>query len=95
LTNSGHTEEEKKVREAVTRFLLSSINLAKLNDEDDLFESGIVNSLFAVQLMTFLEKTFSMEVGMDDLDIENFKSVNATTAFVMKKKGWQRAGATP
>ncbi|HXP81492.1 MAG TPA: phosphopantetheine-binding protein [Verrucomicrobiae bacterium] len=90
-----HTEEEKKVREAVTRFLLSSINITKLNDEDDLFESGIVNSLFAVQLMTFLEKTFLMEVGMDDLDIENFKSVNATTAFVMRKKGWQRAGATP
>jgi len=45
--------------------------------------------------MTFLEKTFLMEVGMDDLDIENFKSVNATTAFVMRKKGWQRAGATP
>ncbi len=95
LTDSMHTEEEKKVREAVTRFLLSSINIAKLNDEDDLFESGIVNSLFAVQLMTFLEKTFLMEVGMDDLDIENFKSVNATTAFVMRKKGWQRAGATP
>jgi len=89
-----HTEEEKRVREAVTRFLLSSINLTKLNDEDDLFESGIVNSLFAVQLMTFLEKTFSIEVGMDDLDIENFKSVNATTAFVLRKKGWQRAGAT-
>jgi len=95
LTDSMHTEEEKKVREAVTRFLLSSINITKLNDEDDLFESGIVNSLFAVQLMTFLEKTFLMEVGMDDLDIENFKSVNATTAFVMRKKGWQRAGATP
>ena len=89
-----HTEEEKRVREAVTRFLLSSINLTKLNDEDDLFESGIVNSLFAVQLMTFLEKSFSIEVGMDDLDIENFKSVNATTAFVLRKKGWQRAGAT-
>jgi len=94
LTDSMHTEEEKRVREAVTRFLLSSINLTKLNDEDDLFESGIVNSLFAVQLMTFLEKTFSIEVGMDDLDIENFKSVNATTAFVLRKKGWQRAGAT-
>ena len=94
MTDSMHTEEEKRVREAVTRFLLSSINLTKLNDEDDLFESGIVNSLFAVQLMTFLEKSFSIEVGMDDLDIENFKSVNATTAFVLRKKGWQRAGAT-
>ena len=90
-----HAEEEKKVRETVANFLLSSINIANLNDDDDLFESGIVNSLFAVQLMTFLEKIFTMEIGMDDLDIENFKSVNATTAFVLRKKGWQRAEATP
>lgn len=90
-----HAEEEKKVRETVTNFLLSSINIANLNDDDDLFESGIVNSLFAVQLMTFLEKIFTMEIGMDDLDIENFKSVNATTAFVLRKKGRQRAEAKP
>ena len=95
MINSLYTEEEKKVRETVTKFLLSSINIANLKDDDDLFESGIVNSLFAVQLMTFLEKNFVMEIGMDDLDIENFKSVNATTAFVMRKKGWQKAEATP
>jgi acyl carrier protein len=95
LINSLYAEEEKKIRETVTNFLLSSINIASLSDDDNLFESGIVNSLFAVQLMTFLEKIFVMEIGMDDLDIENFKSVNATTAFVMRKKGWQRAGATP
>jgi acyl carrier protein len=45
--------------------------------------------------MTFLEKTFLIELGMDDLDIENFKSVNATTAFVMRKKGRQKAEAGP
>lgn len=95
MNNSLHAEEEKKVRETVTNFLLSSINIQNLSDDDNLFESGIVNSLFAVQLMTFLEKIFAMEIGMDDLDIENFKSVNATTAFVLRKKGWQRAEATP
>ena len=91
MTNSLYAEDEKKVRETVTNFLLSSINIANLNNDDNLFESGIVNSLFAVQLMTFLEKTFVLEIGMDDLDIENFKSVNATTAFVVRKKGWQKA----
>lgn len=95
MINSFYAEQEKKVRETVTNFLLSSINIANLNDDDNLFESGIANSLFAVQLMTFLEKIFVMEIGMDDLDIENFRSVNATTAFVMRKKGWQRAEATP
>jgi len=82
-----NTDVEVVIKETVRRFILSSIAIAKLDDDDDLFESGIVNSLFAVQLMTYIEKTFAIEVGMDDLDIENFKSLNATTAFVLKKNG--------
>jgi methoxymalonate biosynthesis acyl carrier protein len=81
--------DENGIKETVKRFILSSINIIHFDDDDNLFESGIVNSLFAVQLMTFIEKTFAIEVGMDDLDIENFKSLNATTAFVVRKKGRQ------
>jgi acyl carrier protein len=82
--NSG---EANGIKETVKRFILSSINFTHLDDDDNLFESGIVNSLFAIQLMTFIEKTFSIEVEMDYMDIENFKSLNATTAFVLKKNG--------
>ena len=77
--------QESGVKETVRRFILSSINVVDLKDDDLLFESGLVNSLFAVQLMTFIEKTFAIEVGMDDLDIENFKSLNAAAAFVVRK----------
>jgi acyl carrier protein len=63
------------------------VNIPHLKDDDNLFESGIVNSLFAVQLMTFVEKHFAIEVEMEDLDIENFKSLNATAAFVARKNG--------
>ena len=84
---SVNAGEENGIKETVKRFILSSINITHLDDDDNLFESGIVNSLFAVQLMTFIEKTFAIEVGMDDLDIENFKSLNATTAFVVRKNG--------
>jgi acyl carrier protein len=77
--------EEIAVKESVRRFILSSIAIPHLKDDDDLFESGIVNSLFAVQLMTYVEKAFAIEVDMEDLDIENFKSLNATTAFILKK----------
>ena len=81
------TTDEKGIKETVKRFISSSISIAKLDDDDNLFESGIVNSLFAVQLMTFIEKTFAIEVRMEDLDIENFKSLNATAAFVVRKNG--------
>ena len=86
---SVNAGEENGIKETVRRFILSSIDFTYLDDDDNLFESGIVNSLFAVQLMTFIEKTFAIEVGMDDLDIENFKSLNATTAFVVRKNGRQ------
>ena len=84
-------DDEKGIKETVKRFISSSITVARLGDDDNLFESGIVNSLFAVQLMTFIEKAFAIEVEMDDLDIENFKSLNATTTFVLQKRR-QRGG---
>lgn len=75
------------VKATIRRFILSSIAVPRLDDDADLFETGIVNSLFAVQLMTFIEKTFAIEVGADDLEIENFKSLNATTGFVLRRNG--------
>lgn len=76
-----------QAKEAVRNFILSSIFVENLRDDDDLFESGLVNSLFAVQLMTFIEKTFAIEVGPDDLDIKNFQSVDAAADFVLRRNG--------
>lgn len=82
-----NAREDGGIKDAVRRFILNSINATHVGDDDNLFESGIVNSLFAVQLMTFIEKTFAIEVEADDLDIENLKSLNATAAFVVRKNG--------
>lgn len=76
----------ESTKEIIRNFILESINIPDLNDDDNLFESGIVNSLFAVQLMTFLEKSFSIEVTMDDLSMDNFESVSATSSFVERKQ---------
>lgn len=79
--------DEIKAQERIRAFILASVNVPGLRDDDNLFETGIVNSLFAVQLMTFLEKAFGIEVTTDDLEIENFKSVQASAAFVVSKSG--------
>ena len=80
------TIDAPAVRAQIRTFILSSIALPGLTDDDNLFESGIVNSLFAVELMTFLEKAFAIEVTMDDLEIANFQSISASAAFVLRKK---------
>ena len=78
-------QENGSVKESLRRFIQHSVQLPQLADDEDLFATGIVNSLFAVQLVTFIEKTFGLEVDAEDLEIRNFRSLNAATAFVQKK----------
>lgn len=79
------TQTEQSIKERVSGFILDSVRLGDLKEDDDLFKTGVVNSLFAVQLMTFIEKTYDIEIGNEDLDIVNFRSINTTTAFIMRK----------
>ena len=58
-----------------------------IGDEDDVFELGLVDSLFAIQLVTFVEKEFSIVAEREDLDIRNFCSIAALVAFVETKLG--------
>ena len=78
-------QENGSIKESIRRFIQHSVQIPQLADEDDLFATGIVNSLFAVQLVTFIEKTFALEMQAEDLEIGNFRSLNAATAFVEKK----------
>jgi methoxymalonate biosynthesis acyl carrier protein len=82
---SESAQRDGDVKGTIKKFLLRSINLPDVEDDEDLFESGMVNSLFAVQLTTFIEKTFGIEIGADDLEIKNFRSLNAATHFVKSK----------
>ena len=81
------TIDLSQAKEIIRGFINNSINIDTLSDDENLFESGLINSLFAIQLTTFVERRFGIEVGMDDLSIENFKSINATAAFVTRKSG--------
>jgi methoxymalonate biosynthesis acyl carrier protein len=50
--------------------------------DTDLLESGSVTSLFALELVVFLERTFGVAVTGDDLTLANLRSVAAMTALV-------------
>jgi methoxymalonate biosynthesis acyl carrier protein len=55
-------------------------------DDDDIFALGYVNSLFAMQMVMFVEKEFGMTVEDEDLDIENFRSLNAVACLIERKR---------
>ncbi|WP_369213593.1 acyl carrier protein [Streptomyces flavofungini] len=52
--------------------------------DTDLFATGGVSSLFAMELVVHVEKTFGIAVEGPDLRIDNFRTVNAMTALVLR-----------
>ena len=57
-----------------------------LSDEHDIFKLGLVNSLFALQLVMFLEMEFDIKIENEDLELSNFNTVNNIEQFVSRKQ---------
>ena len=69
-------------RDAIREFLGRHLRMQAVRDEDDIFATGLVSSLFAMQLVTFVEKQFRITVEPAELKLDNFRSVVAIAAFV-------------
>ena len=54
--------------------------------ETDLFETGILDSLRFVELLAALEETFGMRVSVEELEIDDFRSLSRIVGFVAQKK---------
>jgi len=64
---------------------LASMTSSPVADSDDIFSRGLVNSLAALQLVLFIEEEFHVKVDVEDLDLDNFCSIDAMDAFVARK----------
>ncbi len=74
------------IKTHVKTFLARVIPDHELGDEEDIFAAGYVNSLFAMQLVLFVEKEFHIAVEDADMDTENFRTVGAIARLVERKQ---------
>lgn len=79
----GVTMEEIKGK--IRGFLGRFFRKHELKDDEDIFELGIVNSLFAMQLVMFIEKEFKLRIDNADLDIKNFSTINSIYTLISYK----------
>ncbi|MDR1136241.1 MAG: phosphopantetheine-binding protein [Clostridiales Family XIII bacterium] len=71
-----------EIKNKVRGFLAKNKKIGELSDGDDLFEKGFVNSLFALQLIMFLEKEFKIKIPDKAINEDNFRSVDAIAVTV-------------
>ena len=75
----------QNVSKDVREFLEPFIADTEFKDEDDIFALGLVNSLMAMQLVLFLEKTYKIKFEGDDLDLKNFRSIQQISELIGRK----------
>ena len=74
-------DQKDKLLDFIGRYL----DLKKIEDTTDFISEGLVNSLFAMQLIMFLEERFQIVITNEDMQADNFSSIRALEQFIIKK----------
>lgn len=77
-------EISKKLKLFLSKFF-GKKNVESLGDDDDFFSLGFVNSLFAMQLITFMETEFDVTIDVAELNMDNFNTLNKIINIIENK----------
>ncbi|HEY6348113.1 MAG TPA: phosphopantetheine-binding protein [Candidatus Angelobacter sp.] len=72
-------------KEQLRAFLARHVGGRTIGDDEQIFAAGFVSSMFAMQLVLFLEKNFKITIANEDLELKNFQSINAMAELIAKK----------
>ena len=76
---------QAEIKTQVRGFLTRSFASYNPQDDEDIFAMGFVTSLFAIQLVLFVEREFEISVENEDLTMDNFRSIDTIVHFVERK----------
>jgi acyl carrier protein len=78
----------------VLELIRNRLNINVVDVDADLLETGLVDSLALVMLITTLEETFSCELPLDAFDIDNFRSARRITEYLVDAGVFQARNAS-
>lgn len=75
----------------VTRLIAEKLLLEISSPQDDLLSSGAIDSLSLIQLLVHLEEHFGVRIPLDELEIEDLRSVQSIARLI---KNYRHATAS-
>ncbi len=76
-----------ELHKKVTELLLHRVHIEAPSVNTDLMETGLLDSLTLVELMTSLEEEFGISISFDEIELDNFRSVARIAEFVSERSG--------
>jgi acyl carrier protein len=89
-------QQDNSIKSGIRSFIIQKFPAAKkrsLSDELPLLESGIIDSMGILEVVTFLEQTFSIHLEDEELTPDNFANINCMASFVEEKLRQSRVPA--
>ncbi len=80
-------EVESKIKQFVLDNFLFGGSPDDVNEDVSLLDTGIMDSLGVLQLVSFVEETFSIQVEDVDVVPDNFDSVRSLASYTRRKVG--------
>ena len=79
--------EISEIKEKIYQFLQENYPYSsnELDDQTDLLDGWVIDSLGLIQIVMFLENTFGCEFQARDVNAENFKTILSLGLFVEKQ----------
>ncbi|CAM3575647.1 acyl carrier protein [Kibdelosporangium persicum] len=73
-------------RNEIRAFITAKFPRMTFTDEQDIFALGFVNSLFAMELVMFIEKAFGTRIPNEELNLDNFRTVARMADLVRRQQ---------
>jgi methoxymalonate biosynthesis acyl carrier protein len=70
--------------------LFDLMNIEVPSEDTDLFETGLLDSLMFVELLIHVEEHLGVTVSLEQLEPDNFRSINRIAAFVLANRRFSK-----
>lgn len=78
---------KKQIREFIFENFLFDADATALQDDTSFLEQGIIDSTGILEVINWLEETFSMKIDDEEMIPDNLDSVNNLAVFIARKTG--------
>jgi methoxymalonate biosynthesis acyl carrier protein len=77
--------QSKNLEDQLRRLFAEKLNVTVPSVETDLIETGLVDSLTFVEFLAQLEAGFGVQVSLEDLEIDRFRTISSIARFIATK----------
>jgi acyl carrier protein len=79
--------DPKNLENQLIRLFAEKLHVEVPSVETDLIDTGLVDSLTFVEFLAQLEAGFGVQVSLEDLEIDRFRTISRIARFIATKNG--------